>query len=742
MVPVSGTSLSLGRSFLFWRRHAHNLLGLPGVHVFYKNMTVSLATILLLLRAVSNAGANFDSGMRPDGPQKITFPSTINYARLDTTLSKDLTRFTLCLHMRPDIWSNSDHMGLVSYAIMGQHNELLLYRAGSKFRLYVSVAGEDTPSVELPVWDGAWHAICATWSSNRGDWVIYSDGVLRGSGSRLNKGNKVRSGGTWILGQDQDRVGGGFEEDQAFSGELSQVNLWDRVLTPAEITTNWTVSCNRHGNVIEWTATDISVYGDSRRDQYDCASERPEYISLGCWRDTGNRAIPKLEGVDRLLDDSYQQRTSAIEKCYLVALSRGFTVFAVQYGGQCFGSADAHNTYKKHGSSTASANTTNIALNRPTDQSSIAHNGAAGLAVDGNRNPIWNAKSCTHTTEEPNPWWRVDLGSTKYVDRVVIFNRKDCCWGRLNGFQVHVGENSSVAHNPTCRDARSLVGRDVFIVNCGGLTGRYVGISLPATQYLTLCEVEVYGDSAVLASVNVSVTLTAPSSVNLPSLRLSIKQSLETKVKEFCEDQCEIGEIFLHIVNGANRTRKKRQTDDKVQIIVTIQLIVSASQGGKTLTDRKMAENLLQKNADPLRQLAGKLSVDVNGKVYLIDNSDEDKTTPPWVVGVICAAVAFIIIIAVVTVLLCRRKRNPDANMPGKSGNEMKNLDTPERRDHSTGEGSVDNIIYNTEDEGFVDNVIYNAGDDGTVDNVIYQEEHSTPNDPENAPESQYESVY
>ncbi|XP_066280371.1 uncharacterized protein [Branchiostoma lanceolatum] len=250
----------------------------------------------------------------------------------------------------------------------------------------------------------------------------------------------------------------------------------------------------------------------------------------------------------------------------------------------------------------------------------------------------------------------------------------------------------------------------------------------------------------VIASVNVTLTLTVPSSVNLSSLRHSIKQSLETQVKEFCDDQCEIGEIFLHIVNGTNRTRKKRQTDDKVQIIVTIQLIVSASQGGDTSTDRNMAEDLLQKNADLLRQLArGNLSVDVDGKnVRLFDNSDEDedKKTPPSVIGVICAAVAVIIIVAVVTVLLCRRKHNPDANMPGKSGNEMKNLDTPERRDHSTGEGSVDNIIYNTEDEGFVDNVIYNAGDDGTVDNVIYQGQDSTPNDPENAPESQYESVY
>ncbi|CAH1263350.1 MRC1 [Branchiostoma lanceolatum] len=128
-------------------------------------------------------------------------------------------------------------------------------------------------------------------------------------------------------------------------------------------------------------------------------------------------------------------------------------------------------------------------------------------------------------------------------------------------------------------------------------------------------------------------------------------------------------------------------------------------------------------------------------KPEMTTNTGAEQKIPPWVIGVICAVMAVITIIAVVTVLLYRRKHNPGATMPGKRGSEMTNLGTPDRHDHTASEGSVDNIIYNTEDEGFVDNVIYNAGDDGTVDNVIYQGEDSTPNNPENAAESQYESV-
>ncbi|XP_078661544.1 uncharacterized protein LOC144905673 [Branchiostoma floridae x Branchiostoma belcheri] len=78
----------------------------------------------------------------------------------------------------------------------------------------------------------------------------------------------------------------------------------------------------------------------------------PKYISLGCWKDSSNRAIAQLEGTDERLDGSYTARANAIEKCYQVAKSRGFSVFAVQNGGQCFGSATALTTYRKYGPST------------------------------------------------------------------------------------------------------------------------------------------------------------------------------------------------------------------------------------------------------------------------------------------------------------------------------------------------------------------------------------------------------
>ena len=77
----------------------------------------------------------------------------------------------------------------------------------------------------------------------------------------------------------------------------------------------------------------------------------PQYIDLGCWKDTGDRAIPTLEGKDPILDGGYKQRKDSIKKCSEAARKRGYAVFAVQNGVWCASSSDAESTYAKYGAS-------------------------------------------------------------------------------------------------------------------------------------------------------------------------------------------------------------------------------------------------------------------------------------------------------------------------------------------------------------------------------------------------------
>ena len=78
-----------------------------------------------------------------------------------------------------------------------------------------------------------------------------------------------------------------------------------------------------------------------------------DYTNVGCYKDTSNRAIEILEGKYSILDGSYTSRTNAIEKCAVVAMRAGYSMFAVQNGGQCAASATAAQTFDKYGTSTA-----------------------------------------------------------------------------------------------------------------------------------------------------------------------------------------------------------------------------------------------------------------------------------------------------------------------------------------------------------------------------------------------------
>ena len=86
--------------------------------------------------------------------------------------------------------------------------------------------------------DTTWHHICVTWKNTKGYWQLYLDGQLQISGTDLKKDHQIPAGGTVVIGQDQDKVGGGFGIEDSFGpGEVTEINIWSRVLSGDEIAT-------------------------------------------------------------------------------------------------------------------------------------------------------------------------------------------------------------------------------------------------------------------------------------------------------------------------------------------------------------------------------------------------------------------------------------------------------------------------------------------------------------------------
>ncbi|XP_052695212.1 sushi, nidogen and EGF-like domain-containing protein 1 [Crassostrea angulata] len=146
----------------------------------------------------------------------------------------------------------------------------------------------------------------------------------------------------------------------------------------------------------------------------------------------------------------------------------------------------------------------NIALRKPAKQSSTFSDHMnvynAAYAVDGNRGTDVIDNKCTHTREgDSNPWWRVDLQAVYNITSVRILNRGINKYGdlayRLQDVTVTVGLTESDVNTPCGFFAGPGTASQLVAIDC--LTspqGRFVKIS-KTTEFLTLCEVDVFGVS-------------------------------------------------------------------------------------------------------------------------------------------------------------------------------------------------------------------------------------------------------
>lgn len=86
----------------------------------------------------------------------------------------------------------------------------------------------------------------------------------------------------------------------------------------------------------------------------------------------------------------------------------------------------------------------NVARGGGAKQSSTSYGGDPGRAIDGNTDGVYDANSTTHTAQQDDPWWDLDLGKDQAIDRVVVWNRSDGGVGeRLAGATISLFDASN-----------------------------------------------------------------------------------------------------------------------------------------------------------------------------------------------------------------------------------------------------------------------------------------------------------
>nr|XP_020471097.1 neuronal pentraxin-1-like [Monopterus albus] len=197
----------------------------------------------------------------------LDFPMRTNYmyARVKPSVVSELFTFTICLWLKAR--AGPGFGTPFSYAVPGQANELVLIQWGSNpVELLIN---DKAVTLPITMTDGKWHHVCVTWSTHDGIWEAYQDGVEKGSGQNLSAWHHIRPGGTLILGQEQDTMGGHFDVTQSFMGELSDVQFWSRVLAPKEIHSQATCRGHLVGDVMSWSEESVELHGGLRELPFD-----------------------------------------------------------------------------------------------------------------------------------------------------------------------------------------------------------------------------------------------------------------------------------------------------------------------------------------------------------------------------------------------------------------------------------------------------------------------------------------
>ncbi|XP_066462051.1 jeltraxin-like [Eleutherodactylus coqui] len=179
------------------------------------------------------------------GQNILLFPkqSVTDYVILRPTVKQALRQLTVCLRSYTGL--QREH-SLFSLATPGKDNAFLIYPYPPN-KISISINQEDLYfNVDPDVLD--WKQTCVAWDSKTGLLQLWINGKRyprRVTASRFPIGPQM----SVILGQEQDSFGGKFEAGQSFVGEMSDVNMWDYVLSTKTISH---YHLCKSGNIFSW----------------------------------------------------------------------------------------------------------------------------------------------------------------------------------------------------------------------------------------------------------------------------------------------------------------------------------------------------------------------------------------------------------------------------------------------------------------------------------------------------------
>ncbi|XP_016528893.1 serum amyloid P-component-like isoform X2 [Poecilia formosa] len=159
----------------------------------------------------------------------FTFPEESNTANVRLTTSKqDFNAVTVCFRFLTDL---SREFTFFSLSVPSFYNGVIFKNEVGSFQMCVN--GKQAYFRGLDFKLNKCQSLCGTWEAASGLTQLWLNG--QPSSRRLSSKSNISGPITITLGQEQDRHGGFFESRQSFVGMMTDVHMWDSVLSPCEI---------------------------------------------------------------------------------------------------------------------------------------------------------------------------------------------------------------------------------------------------------------------------------------------------------------------------------------------------------------------------------------------------------------------------------------------------------------------------------------------------------------------------
>lgn len=218
-----------------------------------KMISVPVLVCLFLTSTFTDSVSSY-----PEKSYALYFPNKDVSSYANIWGMPSLTAFTICFWISTS--DTSTYSTVLSYSVPGEDNEVIIEKHGG---LRVVVKRKESSKVLGPVNDGQWHHICFTWQSSDGAVNLYKDGTLHNQERGLQTGYTIKGGGSLVLGQEQDSLGGGFKERQSFKGHLANLNMWSYVLPATEVKRLSESCLAGEGNVYKWNDFIYGIKGET-----------------------------------------------------------------------------------------------------------------------------------------------------------------------------------------------------------------------------------------------------------------------------------------------------------------------------------------------------------------------------------------------------------------------------------------------------------------------------------------------